>query len=48
MLDFRRDVLILSNECRDMANVSVGWEVEGIISTEESVSSMLKVTVQRL
>ncbi len=26
-----------------MANVSVGWEVEGIISTEESVSSMLKV-----
>ena len=26
-----------------MANVSVGWEVEGIISTGESVSSMLKV-----
>ncbi len=26
-----------------MANVSVGWEVEGIISIEESVSSMLKV-----
>ena len=26
-----------------MANVSVGWEVEGIISTEESVASMLKV-----
>ena len=26
-----------------MANVSVGWEVEGIISTEKSVSSMLRV-----
>lgn len=28
---------------RDMANVSLGWEVEGIISAEESVSKMLKV-----
>lgn len=28
---------------RDMANVSLGWEVEGIISPEESVSKMLKV-----
>lgn len=28
---------------RDMANVSVGWEVEGIMSAEESVSGMLKV-----
>lgn len=26
-----------------MANVTVGWEVEGIISTEKSVSAMLKV-----
>lgn len=26
-----------------MANVSLGWEVEGIISPEESVSKMLKV-----
>ena len=28
---------------RDMANVSVGWEVEGIISAEQSVSCMLQV-----
>ena len=26
-----------------MANVSLGWEVEGIISPEESVSAMIKV-----
>ena len=28
---------------RDMANVSVGWEVEGIITAEHSVSCMLQV-----
>lgn len=28
---------------RDMANVSLEWEVEGIISVEESVSAMLNV-----
>ena len=28
---------------RDMANVSLDWEVEGIISPENSVSEMLKV-----
>lgn len=28
---------------RDMANVSVDWEVEGIISAEESVIAMLNV-----
>ncbi|KAK4690681.1 hypothetical protein P7C71_g6164, partial [Lecanoromycetidae sp. Uapishka_2] len=27
----------------DMANISVGWEVEGIISAEESVTGMLRV-----
>ena len=26
-----------------MANVSLGWEVEGIISAQESVSRMLRV-----
>lgn len=26
-----------------MANIDVAWEVEGIISPEESVSSMIKV-----
>lgn len=29
--------------CSDMANIEVGWEVEGIISPQESVSAMLKV-----
>ena len=28
---------------RDMANIEVGWEVEGIISPNESVTKMLKV-----
>ena len=28
---------------RDMANVSLDWEVEGIISVEDSVAAMLKV-----
>jgi len=28
---------------RDMANVSVGWEVEGIITAKESVAGMLSV-----
>lgn len=26
-----------------MANISLAWEVEGILSAEESVSAMLKV-----
>lgn len=26
-----------------MADTSLGWEIEGVISTEESVSAMLKV-----
>lgn len=30
-----------------MANVSVGWEIEGIISAEESVSGMLQVIEQK-
>ncbi|KAK4991303.1 hypothetical protein LTR50_001887 [Elasticomyces elasticus] len=27
----------------DMANIEVGWEVEGIITAQESVSAMIKV-----
>lgn len=30
-----------------MANVSVGWEVEGIISPEESVKGMLEVVEKK-
>ncbi len=30
-------------DIRDMANIEVDWEVEGIISPEESVTKMLKV-----
>ena len=32
---------------RDMANVSVAWEIEGIISAEESVSRMLQVVEKK-
>lgn len=28
---------------RDMANISLEWEVEGILTPEESVTAMLKV-----
>lgn len=30
-----------------MANVSLGWEVEGIISADESVAGMLRVVEQK-
>lgn len=30
-----------------MANVSLGWEVEGIINAEESVAGMLRVVEQK-
>lgn len=30
-----------------MANVSVGWEVEGIISAQESVAGMLRVVEKK-
>ena len=30
-----------------MANISLGWEVDGILSAEESVLSMLKVITTR-
>lgn len=30
-----------------MANVSVGWEVDGIISAEESVAGMLLVVEEK-
>lgn len=30
-----------------MANVSVGWEVEGIINADESVAGMLRVVEQK-
>ena len=32
---------------RDMANITVDWEVEGIISPEESVTKMLKVFAEK-
>ncbi len=32
---------------RDMANIDVDWEVEGIISPEESVTKMLKVISEK-
>jgi hypothetical protein len=32
---------------RDMANIEVDWEVEGIITPEESVTQMLKVFAER-
>ena len=28
---------------RDMTNISVGWDVEGVMSAQESVQSMLRV-----
>lgn len=31
----------------DMANISVGWEVDGIISAEQSVAGMLQVVESR-
>ena len=31
----------------DMANISVGWEVDGIISAEQSVAGMLRVVESR-
>ncbi|KAF6240645.1 hypothetical protein HO173_001317 [Letharia columbiana] len=31
----------------DMANVSLGWEVEGIINADESVAGMLRVVEQK-
>lgn len=30
-----------------MANVSLGWEVEGIINADESVAGMLRVVEQK-
>lgn len=33
----------LANGRSDMQNISTGWEVEGIISPQESVSAMIKV-----
>ena len=30
-----------------MANISLGWEVEGIINVEESVTGMLRVIEQK-
>ena len=30
-----------------MANVSLGWEVEGIITADESVAGMLRVVEQK-
>ena len=32
---------------RDMSNVSVGWEIEGIITAEHSVSCMLQVVEKK-
>jgi hypothetical protein len=31
----------------DMANVSVDWEVDGVISPQESIECMLKVIAQK-
>jgi hypothetical protein len=36
-------VSMLTVLARDMANVDVDWEVEGIINADESVTKMLKV-----
>lgn len=33
----------LADRCSDMQNISTGWEVEGIISAQESVAAMIKV-----
>ena len=30
-----------------MANISLGWEVEGIINADESVAGMLRVVEQK-
>jgi hypothetical protein len=34
---------ILINYARDMANIDLGWEVDGIMTPQESVSAMIKV-----
>lgn len=34
---------ILMNYTRDMANIDLGWEVDGIMTPQESVSAMIKV-----
>ncbi len=36
-------ITMLTRIARDMANIDVDWEVEGIITAPESVSKMLKV-----
>jgi hypothetical protein len=34
---------MLMNHVRDMANIDLGWEVDGIMTPQESVSAMIKV-----
>jgi hypothetical protein len=34
---------MLMNHARDMANIDLGWEVDGIMTPQESVSAMIKV-----
>ena len=34
---------MLMHHARDMANIDLGWEVDGIMTPQESVSAMIKV-----
>jgi hypothetical protein len=34
---------MLMNHASDMANIDLGWEVDGIMTPQESVSAMIKV-----
>ena len=43
----RRTVVHPDTLTRDMANIDVDWEVEGIITPEESVTKMLKVFTEK-